>query len=359
MEISDILLRWYWDNKRDLPWRNVQDPYLIWISEIILQQTRVSQGKDYFLRFTGRFPNVRSLAEAEEDEVLKYWQGLGYYTRARNLHAAAKSIMERFGGVFPSQYKDILSLKGIGEYTAAAIASFAWNLPYPVVDGNVFRTLSRLFALATPIDTAKGKKEYAALAASVMPFGKAGLHNQAMMEFGALHCVPRHPDCRHCPLQSQCLGYATGSPADFPVKKNKTHTRNRYFHYLHILYNDRTWLNRRSGKDIWNGLYEFPMIETGEAADFAGLQAAGNFRRLFNEAGKTDVSVVLRLRHALSHQILYASFYRITVEHKPKALESFIEIAAGDIDNYAVPRLIRIYLDKADEPALLCNSCAR
>ena len=194
-----------------LPWRESSDPYIIWISEIILQQTLVVQGMDYFLRFTGRFPDVASLASAEEDEVLKYWQGLGYYSRARNLHAAAKEIMEKFGGVFPEKHKDILSLKGIGDYTAAAIASFVWNKPYPVVDGNVFRVLARLFAMDVPIDTTQGKKQFTELAGIVMDPKQAGQHNQAIMEFGALQCVPQNPDCEVCPLKERCMAYASGT----------------------------------------------------------------------------------------------------------------------------------------------------
>jgi A/G-specific adenine glycosylase len=347
MEISDILIEWYGKNKRDLPWRETTDPYIIWISEIILQQTRVVQGKDYFHRFTERFPDIRSLAEAHEDEVLKYWEGLGYYSRARNLHAAAHRLMEQYGGKFPTEYKEVLSLKGIGEYTAAAITSFAWNQPYPVVDGNVFRVLSRLFALDTPIDTGKGKKEYTELAASVMNPAKAGLHNQAIMEFGALQCTPQNPVCMFCPLQSKCMGYASGSPLSYPVKQNKTKTRNRYFHYLHIIYNGKTWLNRRSGKDIWEGLYEFPLIETGTPADFTQLQENDNFRQLFEGAGKLSISVELPgVKHVLSHQILYATFYKIETERIPGALQSYTEIPGGAINEYAVPRLLRIYLEK-------------
>ncbi|MDR3141136.1 MAG: A/G-specific adenine glycosylase [Tannerellaceae bacterium] len=347
MEISDILIEWYGKNKRDLLWRETTDPYIIWISEIILQQTRVAQGKDYFQRFTERFPDIQSLAEAHEDEVLKYWEGLGYYSRARNLHAAARRIMEQYGGKFPVEYEEVLSLKGIGEYTAAAIVSFAWNKPYPAVDGNVFRVLSRLFALDTPIDTGKGKKEYTELAASVMNPARAGLHNQAIMEFGALQCTPQNPVCMFCPLQSKCMGYASGSPLSYPVKQNKTKTRNRYFHYLHILCKGKTWLNRRSGKDIWKGLYEFPLIETETPADFTQLQENDNFRQLLKEAGKLSISVELSdVKHVLSHQILYAAFYKIEIEKIPGSLQSYIEIPGDTINEYAVPRLLRIYLEK-------------
>ncbi|MDR2388944.1 MAG: A/G-specific adenine glycosylase [Tannerellaceae bacterium] len=347
MEISEILIYWYQEHKRELPWRNTDDPYLIWISEVILQQTRVAQGLDYFLRFTARFPNIRSLAEAEEDEVLKYWQGLGYYTRARNLRAAARSVMEHFAGHFPSDYRNVRSLRGIGEYTAAAIVSFAWNQPYAVVDGNVFRLLARLFAVDTPIDTARGKKEIGSLATALMNPSKSGLHNQAAMEFGALHCVPSNPDCLHCPLGNKCLGYASGSPQSYPVKRHKTKIRLRYFHYLHIVCRGETWLHRRQGKDIWTGLYEFPLIETSAPADFIALQTNETFRDFFAEAGEINVSVVLPdVKHILSHQQLHASFYRIEIERPAKALESYLRIPDEDLDGYAFPRLIRIYLDK-------------
>lgn len=349
LETSRLMRKWYETNKRELPWRESSDPYIIWISEIILQQTRVAQGMDYFFRFTGRFPDVASLATAEEDEVLKYWQGLGYYSRARNLHAAAKDIMVRFGGVFPQRYKDVISLKGIGEYTAAAIVSFVWNQPYPVVDGNVFRVLSRLYAVETPVDTPKGKKVFTELAGLVMDPAHARVHNQAIMELGALQCVPQSPDCEACPLKVRCMAYAARTVQAYPVKLKKTKTRDRYFHYLHIIYKGRTWLSRRSGKDIWKGLYEFPLIETDQAMDFAGLQQTDAFRRLFEGAGELRVSVDLSgVKHVLSHQILYAAFYRIEIEHENDALKAFLPVAVGNIGNYAVPRLIQIYVEKLE-----------
>jgi A/G-specific adenine glycosylase len=346
MNISNTLIDWYRRNKRTLPWRDAGDPYLVWISEIILQQTRVAQGMDYFLRFTGRFPNIPALAEADEDEVLKYWQGLGYYSRARNLHAAARTLMKHFGGEFPQDYRHIRSLPGIGEYTAAAIASFVWNQPRPVVDGNVFRVIARLFAVEAPIDAAKGKKEITALADALLNPDMAGLHNQAIMEFGALHCTPRNPDCPHCPLQSKCLGYPAG-PHNYPRKQHKTKTRARYFHYLHIICQGTTWLHRRQGKDIWTGLYEFPLIETPEPANFATLQATEEFQRLFSGVGKLHISAILSdIRHTLSHQILHATFYRIEIETPAEALRSCLPVAGENLDRYAIPRLIQLYLEK-------------
>lgn len=347
LEVSRILIIWYNVNKRDLPWRETVDPYIIWISEIILQQTRVAQGMEYFLRFTGRFPDVASLATAEEGEVLKYWQGLGYYSRARNLHAAARTIVEHLGGEFPKNYKEILSLKGIGEYTAAAILSFVWNLPYPVVDGNVYRVLSRLFAIDTPIDSTKGKKQFAELAGLLMDTLQAGLHNQAIMEFGALQCVPQHPDCANCPLHYKCMAYASKSVQSYPVKQHKVKTRNRYLNYFHIIHNGNTWISRRGEKDIWEGLYEFPLIETERPMDFAELQETELFHGLFDGAGRLDIAVELSdVKHVLSHQILYATFYQVKIEKITKGLESYLSIICGDVDKYAIPRLLHIYLEK-------------
>ncbi|MCD7977430.1 MAG: A/G-specific adenine glycosylase [Tannerellaceae bacterium] len=350
-EISHILIQWYQIHKRELPWRNTTDPYKIWISEIILQQTRVAQGMDYYLRFMERFPDVLSLAQATEDEVLKYWQGLGYYSRARNLHAAAKSIVADYDGVFPTTHSEVLSLKGIGEYTAAAIVSFSGNQPYPVVDGNVFRVLSRLFALDTPVDTGKGKKEFTELAGLVMDPAEAATHNQAIMEFGALQCVPQNPDCPSCPLQEKCLAYATGTVTNYPVKQNKTKTRNRYFHYFHITHKGTTWLNRRSGKDIWTGLYEFPLIETEYPVDFPELEQTPLFQELFKDLGELNISLELKgVKHVLSHQILYTNFYRIEIGQAGKSLEAYLQIKSEDLPKYAVSKLTDIYIEKGTLP---------
>ena len=347
LEISDALIEWYKGHKRELPWRETTNPYVIWISEIILQQTRVAQGLDYFLRFVKRFPDVKTLALAEEDEVLKYWQGLGYYSRARNLQAAARMIMEQFGGVFPSDYKNVLSLKGIGEYTAAAIVSFAWNQPYPVVDGNVYRVLSRLFGIDTPIDSTKGKKDFLELAGLLINPQKAGEHNQAIMEFGALQCVPQNPDCEHCPLNNKCMVFASGKVQAYPVKQNKTKTKARYFHYLHIEYNGQTFLHRRGEGDIWTGLYEFPLIETDREMDFAELQKTEMFQTLFKEVGQVTISTNTgQMKHILSHQTLYTTFYKIKIEKMNDALRSYLSISFEDIEKYAIPRLIHIYVEK-------------
>ena len=339
--VSKILQEWYAVNKRDLPWRHTKDPYLIWVSEIILQQTRVAQGLDYYNRFVGRFPDIRSLAEAGQVEVLKYWQGLGYYSRARNLHETAIDICRRWNGIFPERYDDILALKGIGEYTAAAIASLAWNLPYPVVDGNVYRVLGRLFTIETPIDTGKGKKAYRELATLLMPTEQAGLHNQAMMEFGALQCIPQTPDCETCPLSGSCLGYASGNPQQYPVKQNKTKIRNRYLHYFIILHGTDTFIRRRSEKDIWEGLYEFPLIETEKEMDLADLKGEEAFLQLLENTGQPVISIkATGVKHILTHQVLHASFYQVEIQKANPALKSFLKIPLSALDDYPFPKLI-------------------
>ena len=347
LEVSRILIDWYESHKRALPWRETTDPYLIWVSEIILQQTRVAQGLDYFLRFTERFPTVQALAAAEEGEVLKYWQGLGYYSRARNLHAAAKRIVEHYGGQFPRSYDEVLSLKGIGAYTAAAIVSFAWGETYPVVDGNVYRVLARLFDLDTPIDSTEGKKQFAELAGQLLDPKRAGSYNQAIMELGALQCVPRRPDCAVCPLADRCVAYAKGSVESLPVKRHKTKTRDRYFHYLYLIYNNETWLRRRPAGDIWEGLYEFPLIETDGPMDLAALSQNATYRRWLAKAGALRFFQPLTdVKHVLSHQVLHASFYGIELERAPEGLEGYLRIPLAEFERYAIPRLIHISVEK-------------
>ena len=346
VEISELLLFWYDKNKRDLPWRKTTNPYIIWISEIILQQTRVNQGLDYFLRFVERFPDATSLAAATDDEILKYWQGLGYYSRARNLHAAAQDIVARFDGKFPSRYEDIRSLKGIGEYTAAAIVSFAWNQPYPVVDGNVYRVLSRLFAVDTPIDSGRGKKEFTVLAAELLNRRHPGLHNQAMMELGALQCVPKSPDCPACPLAGHCMAYATGTVASLPVKEKKVKVKERYFHYFHISCKTDTFVNRREGDDIWKGLYEFPLIETSEPADLKVLAADKRYRELFDNISPITLINRVSFKHVLTHQIIHATFYHIGIDRTGPGLSRFQQIKEEELDLFAVSRLVHLYLEQ-------------
>ena len=338
------LEEWYATHARELPWRNTHDAYCIWVSEVILQQTRVAQGYDYYLRFIERFPRVEDLAMAHEDEVMKYWQGLGYYSRARNMHAAAKDIVERFDGAFPSNFSDIRSLKGVGDYTAAAIASIAYNLPHAVVDGNVYRVLSRLFGVDIPIDAPAGKRYFSELAQVLLDKENPGLYNQALMEFGALQCTPGACDCGACPLQDICVAYASHTVSQLPVKQGKVSMKSRYFHYFAISCGGKTWLQRREGKDIWRNLYEYPLIETDQNAQFIDIQRSEAYRKLFDGVGQiTFHGHPFTCRHVLTHRIIYATFYTVEVENYPPALSHLQPIELGDVDQFAVSRLTELY----------------
>jgi A/G-specific adenine glycosylase len=316
MVFSKLLIQWYLQNKRDLPWRNTTDPYPIWLSEIMLQQTRVAQGMPYFMSFTTAFPTVFDLAQAHEEQVLKLWQGLGYYSRARNLHATAQHVVSEFAGVFPATYKDLLQLKGVGEYTAAAIASFSYNEVVPVVDGNVFRVLSRYFDVETDISLASAKKEFAALAFELMPKDSPALFNQAIMEFGALQCVPKSPNCGSCVFSESCAALQKKKVDQLPVKSKKLKVRNRYFNYLVVTDElGNTIIQKRTAKGIWHNLYEFPLIETDKEEDFDCIaeQIQNDF---FN--GHTIISVLesneQSIIHKLSHQHLYIKFWEVKIK---------------------------------------------
>ena len=285
MNFTKILAKWYDKNKRDLPWRRTKDPYRIWVSEIILQQTRIEQGWDYYLRFLEKFPILRALASAEEEEVLKLWQGLGYYSRARNMHAAAKEIMNLHQGIFPKTYEEIRKLKGIGDYTAAAISSIAFGIPSPVVDGNVLRLFSRFFGIRDPVDTQKGKTTVLEKAKELISPEHPGDFNQAIMEFGALQCKPT-PDCKTCPLKPGCVAFQQNRIAEFPVKSKKQRQRTRYFHYLFIITGKgkkrSVFLKKRTGNDIWKNLFDFPLIETEKAVSHKKLILLKEWNDLFS-----------------------------------------------------------------------------
>lgn len=342
-KLSDLLLDWYAHAGRDLPWRHTRDPYRIWLSEVILQQTRVAQGMAYYERFVTRFPDLATLAAASEDEVLRLWQGLGYYSRARNLLAAAREVMTRFGGVFPTDYDDVRSLRGVGDYTAAAICSAAYDAPYAAVDGNVYRVLSRLYDLDTPIDTTSGQRDFAALARAELDPARPGCYNQAIMDFGALQCTPAAPDCAVCPLAARCLSLAAGTVMQRPVKRGKSAPRDRWFHYLHITSGDRTVLCRRGAGDIWQGLYEFPLIETPGPADFATLTHDARFGRWLGQTGWRLLGSTPMPRHQLSHQTLHAVIHRLeTYSLTPDA--AACAVVTGAVGDYAVPRLLERYL---------------
>jgi A/G-specific adenine glycosylase len=324
MNFSKSLIQWYLQNKRDLPWRNNTNPYTIWLSEIMLQQTGVAQGVPYFLLFTEAFPTVFDLAEANEEEVLKLWQGLGYYSRARNLHKTAKQIAFEFGGEFPKSYSELLKLKGIGEYTAAAIASFSYNEDVPVVDGNVFRVLSRYFDVETDIASSGAKKEFSKLASALMLKGEANIFNQAIMEFGALQCMPKNPDCGICVFNDSCLALQKKKVAQLPVKSKKGKVTNRYFNYLVFSdENDNTIISKRTQKGIWHNLYEFPLIETISPEDDSiiadMIKSQGFVENEIHDIGLYNQEII---KHKLSHQHLHIKFWKIKLKgHLPDGID--------------------------------------
>jgi A/G-specific adenine glycosylase len=330
-DFSTLIQEWYRLNKRDLPWRQSDSAYKVWISEIILQQTQVVQGLDYYVKFVSNFPTIFDLANAEEDEVLKLWQGLGYYSRARNLHFAAKQVVNEFNGVFPVSYNDLMKLKGVGEYTASAVSSIISNLPHAVVDGNVFRVLSRCFLVNTAINSTKGKKEFTILANSLLDVNNAGDHNQAIMEIGALVCKPKNPKCDSCPINSKCLSYVDGTMLNYPVKDKKVKVRNRYLNYLVTIDKKNIVIKKRGPKDIWQGLFDFPLIETDAPAE---------------DMGK-GIYLDKQIKHILSHQHIYASFWIKEVEKlTAEGAEQIVEIK--DLEDFALPQLLVKYLNQSD-----------
>ena len=337
MNISCTLLDWYRENKRMLPWRETTDAYTIWVSEIILQQTRVAQGMAYFYRFTQAFPTVQHLAQATETEVLRLWQGLGYYSRARNMHKTAQIVAEQFGGVFPSDYPTLLALPGIGAYTAAAIASFASHAPYAVVDGNVYRVLARIFGIDTPIDSTTGKKLFNQLAQEQLDQTAPATYNQAMMDFGALQCTPKSPNCQACPFAEQCIAYRTHQTDILPIKSKKTAGRKRHFWYLDIWHQGHTYLQQRTQKDIWQGLYE-PMLIEEPLSELELLQHPTV------AALKGDiVHISPTYKHVLSHQIIEARFVKIHLTQENDLLQAMQKISDTELSNYPVSRLIERY----------------
>ena len=342
MSFETIICNWYKENRRDLPWRNTKNPYKIWLSEVILQQTRVEQGLPYYHAFVDNYPTVQLLADANEDDILKLWQGLGYYSRARNMHAAAKFIASDCGGKFPSTYDDIRALKGVGDYTAAAIASFAYKLCYPVIDGNVYRVLARYFGISSAIDSTTGKKEFKALAEQLIPKASPDIYNQAIMEFGAIQCTPKKPNCLFCPLQKSCYAYGKGTISQFPFKAKKVKQRNRFFNYLVLIDNQNTFLQKRTGKDVWQGLFQFPLIETPKVIEEKELKQSKEWNTLFAES-PTILKCSKEYKHILSHQKIYAKFWVIDGQIDLKNT-SFEKTIIEDLNKYAVPRLIENYL---------------
>ncbi len=315
MDFARLITRWYKENKRDLPWRNSKDAYFIWLSEIILQQTRVAQGTPYYLAFTENFPTVFDLANASEQEILKLWQGLGYYSRARNLHQTAQFLTSHFNGEFPNNYDELLKLKGVGEYTAAAIASFCFDEAVPVVDGNVFRVLARVFNIQTDIQSAGAKKEFKALAQELMPKKESALFNQAIMEFGALQCVPKSPNCTVCPLNQGCLAFRDKLVDSLPVKQKKLKIKQRFFNYIVFVdESGHSIIQKRHAKGIWHNLYEFPLIETSNSLTFDDFENhIINQEFVDNQIESIEEINPVSQVHKLTHQHLYIKFWRIAV----------------------------------------------
>lgn len=347
MNFAEQLDHWYDENKRSLPWRGESDPYKIWISEIILQQTRVNQGWDYYLRFIAQFPNVKALATAPLDQVLKTWQGLGYYSRARNLHTAAQTILHEYGGEFPHEYEQIRNLKGIGDYTAAAIASIAFGLPYPAIDGNVFRFVCRYIGIRENIMLGTTRKLVTERCQQLMGNMAPGTFNQAMMEFGATHCTPKNPKCETCPFQAQCYAFQNQVVDILPVIIKNLHIKKRYFHYLFFVNQQQTLIEQRTGNDIWKNLFQWPLIETEtEKIDIA--QELRNRQIDFSKIEKA-----FELKHQLTHQTIFTSFYIIEIEKWPKNFSQAKVISLKDIEQYAVAKPTAMFIQKLKQRMLI------
>ncbi|MGB0949035.1 MAG: A/G-specific adenine glycosylase [Marinirhabdus sp.] len=341
-QFASALLQWYEKHKRDLPWRNTKDPYRIWLSEIILQQTRVAQGLPYYHKFLAAYPTVARLASATEAEVLKNWQGLGYYSRARNLHATAKKVAGEHKGEFPTTYKGLLQLKGVGDYTASAIASICFNAPTAVVDGNVYRVLARYFGMALPINTTKGATYFKNLAQKLIPARDPGTHNQAIMEFGARHCLPKNPDCTNCIFNASCGAFRLKKVSALPVKLKAAAVKKRYFNYLvFVSGGGNTLLQQRKGRGIWQNLFEFPLVETAAPVSILKLKRHPRFIEIAQGLTLRDVLLYNKvpIRHKLSHQHLYTHFWIVNVPCLPVAP---VPIAA--LGAYAVPVLIQNFI---------------
>ena len=336
MSFSKTILRWYSENKRTLPWRNTKDPYRIWLSEILLQQTRVAQGLPYYHKFLKQYPTVIDLAAAREEDVLKLWQGLGYYSRARNLHATAKKIAVDLNGEFPRTYDGLLKLKGIGDYTASAIASTSYNLPEPVVDGNVYRVLARYFGVPIPVDSSEGIRYFKKLAREVMDVEDIGRYNQGIMEFGAIQCTPKRPYCLHCPLNRSCAALKENKVLELPRKQKKTKVKIRNFNYLIILDpENNTLLQKRTAKGIWQNLFQFPLIETENTWGIEQLKVRLSELIMYKKPPEIMEFNKKIIVHKLSHQHLHTKFWVIKTDEKLKD-----GIPLSKLDTYPVPVLI-------------------
>ncbi len=346
MTFSEELIAWYRKNKRDLPWRNTTDAYLIWLSEIILQQTRVEQGMPYYLRFSGTYPDVQSFASASEDDILRLWQGLGYYSRGRNMLKTARKVVNDFNGEFPLAYADLVTLTGIGAYTAAAISSFAANEARAVVDGNVYRLLSRYFGIETPINSNQGKKEFQAIADEILDRKNPAEHNQAMIEFGALQCKPKNPACGTCPFLKSCFAYQHQMANQLPVKLKKLKVRERHFYFFLVMKDDQILIKRRANDDIWAGLHDLPSIELLEDTELQNLLKHDDFNSWFDDSSIIH-SVSAPVKHILTHQRIYARFAHIAnIKEKSTNDKGWFWVKINDLQQYGQPKLIFDFLKK-------------
>lgn len=344
---TDCILTWNrLHNRRTMPWKGEKNPYRIWLSEIILQQTRVEQGWPYYERFIGSYPTVDKLAKAPEEEVFRLWQGLGYYARCKNMLAAARTIASTHKNQFPQTYEEIAALKGVGAYTAAAIASFAFNLPYAVLDGNVYRVLARYFGIDTPTDTTVGKKLFTALANEVLPKDKAGTYNQAIMDFGAVVCKPQQPLCPSCLLASKCEAYQKGLTDLVPVKSKKLKIKKRYFHYLLLEQKGRVLIRKRTGKDIWQNLHEFVLLETSAPVNDSALQQSTGFQSLLGDLDYKIVDSTAEIKQQLSHQTIHARFIRLEVPASFNAPDGYQLVTEKQLQKLAFPKIIVDYLQR-------------
>lgn len=341
------LMEWFSTNHRPLPWKGEKNPYYIWLSEIILQQTRVEQGLPYFKRFKANYPTIEDLANAPEDEVMKLWEGLGYYSRARNLHFTAKHISNELKGIFPTTYKEILKLKGVGPYTAAAITSFAYDLPHAVVDGNVYRVLSRFFGIHTPIDSTEGKKEFNKLAQELLDINQAANYNQAIIDFGATHCTPKSPNCHSCPLQNDCIAYQKDKITLLPIKSKKIIKKERYFQYFILNYqNDIVLLNKRIAKDIWQNLYDFPLIESKKMdLSLAEIKKSDLWKQWIESYDFKVLKTSKPYKQTLTHRKVIAIFWEIQINALvPENSNPYVKIDKKNISKFAFPKVIDWYL---------------
>ena len=350
MEFKNLIIKWYNENRRNLPWRDTDNPYHIWISEVILQQTRVVQGLDFYNRFISTFPTIKDLANADIDRVMKVWQGLGYYTRARNLHAAANQIMDDYDGMLPTTYTELLKIKGLGPYSAGAIASFAFKEVVPAIDGNVYRVLSRIYGMFTSSETSSGKKEFFNLTMELIDKKNPDTFNQALLDFGAIQCIPRNPNCLDCPFNDICYAYRNNLISQLPVKGKKVATRDRFLNYIIIRYKDSTFIQRREGSDIWNSLYEFPLIETNKSVELNSLIEEQSWKDLFGKENLIILYSSQPIKHLLSHQTLYTKFTIVEI-NKPSyfLMSNYLKISIPDIQEYSTPKVIDNFL--AAEPS--------